>query len=770
MKGKIIFLLCLALINVVLISTVFAQQVQVGTVGVNAVGVYEGCQNKLFGLVGASNTADIDAQGNKVPSSWSNVNIIKVMCPGATVFLHAKGGTWPGAQVSLVQAVLQNDNLDYIILDPSANGQQASSSITSEEYKAAAINLAQIVKNKNKDIKVIMLANTPLKGAGGGYGTPETAQKVKAFNADLLNNKLGRPDLIDYAVDTYSATEDPAGSDSCGKYCGGDNLHFGEAGRKQVMKAVMDTVFGDPAIATAISNAPVSQSLGAENCQNKQRCEEIDAIWLKIAVWINNAARKGRVFDTVKGWRSYQEVRPTVVITPAVTKPNAVSTNFCVATLGTNEQKALLDTIAWAEGTREKYNIMFGGKEFTTYSSHPVETGEMPPRGITAGGYTSTAAGRYQFVYDTFKDLQEEGYFKTGFGFEEQETAALEGLVIKKRHLSEEALKNAVDNGNFEWIWDKLAGEWASLPYSPKGGQSYYGQPVQSNSDLINVYLTCLEHHSAKGSAVPQLEGVSVGVLTSCPSEMANIENKYCIDRWENSIYNKNNPSEKASIYYPAETSLANFFYNYWIKGWKGTPPPNPAYALMPERGAEITAGFAPLAVSQENIVPNMYVNKKIAEQACANVKKRLCAEDEWVQACKGPSSTKYPYGDDYAAEKCNTHQAGKYPPGVVGWTTVIPENQFDPSDPRNGKAAVDIQGVRETGSFPECTNAYGVYDMVGNLAEVVSTPSSSGYALFKGAAFMRDGNNLNCDNNIGKHASTYTDYSFGFRCCVSLS
>ena len=61
-------------------------------------------------------------------------------------------GTWPGAQVSLVQATIQNDNLDYMILDPSANGQQASSGITSEGYKAAAINLAQIVKNKNKDI------------------------------------------------------------------------------------------------------------------------------------------------------------------------------------------------------------------------------------------------------------------------------------------------------------------------------------------------------------------------------------------------------------------------------------------------------------------------------------------------------------------------------------------------------------------------------------------------------------------------------------------
>jgi len=89
---------------------------------------------------------------------------------------------------------------------------------------------------------------------------------------------------------------------------------------------------------------------------------------------------------------------------------------------------------------------------------------------------------------------------------------------------------------------------------------------------------------------------------------MANIDDKYCIDKWENSIYDKNNPSGKASLFYPAKTSQANSLYNYWRNGWKGTPPPNSAYAQMPERGAEITTGFAPLAVSQSGVIPNMFV------------------------------------------------------------------------------------------------------------------------------------------------------------------
>ncbi len=754
-----------------------------------------GCANQRFGLVGASNTWDTNPDGSSIPLPWRNVKIIQDMCPGSTVFLNAVGGFSPEAQVPLLALVLTNDNLDYVIIDPSANGQFEFSGWTAERYKAAVINLARMVKDKNSNIKVIILTNTPLKGALGKnnagetivIGTDEAVQRVKAFNADLLNTKLGT-DSIDYAVNTYAATEDPAGSDSCGKYCDGfDKLHFGEAGRKQVMKAVMDTVFGTPTIATTVTGT--TASLGTENCLSKQRCKEIDEVWQKITQWLATA-RKGQIWDTVRGdWGSYAEkylktvqlgpTKPTPTVTPVPSK-----TGLCVATFGTTEQRALLDTIAWAEGTAGKgdrgYNIMYGLKEFRSYSTHPVETGEMTKEIIGGGKIPSTAAGRYQFLYTRYKQLKEQGNFKTGFNPKEQDKAALSSVA--GYGVTNEILTTAVNTGEFTSVWDKLAREWASLPYSKQcppdiiekysqyswfdpskcgNGRSIYSQGGVSYDGLKNRYLTCLEHHSVDGV---------LGALTNCPSEMANIDGRYCIDKWENSISDKKNPSEKASLYYPAKTSQANSLYNYWKDGWKGTPVPNSAYAQMPERGAEVTTGFTPLAVSQQNVIPNMYVSKEIAGQACANAGKRLCTEEEWVRACKGPSSTQYPYGNDYAAGKCNTNHAEKYPPGVVGWQQAIPKEQFDPSDPRNGKAAVDVQGVRETGSFSECTNAYGVYDLVGNLAEAVSTPSSIGMALFKGSAFMRGGNNLDCNNNIGAHAATYTDYSFGFRCCATLS
>ncbi|MFH1405726.1 MAG: phage tail tip lysozyme [Nanoarchaeota archaeon] len=576
------------ILGILLVSSVLA--ISLGTIG--ATSGSSGCENKRIGLVGASNTWDTNPDGSALGPSWRNVNIIQEMCPGSTVFLNAKGGTWPGTQVSLLQAVLLNDNLDYVIIDPSANGQQDSSGITPQQYKDAVINLAKIVKDKNKNIKVIMLTNTPTKGNPSDYGSPTTIQRIKDFNADLLNNKLGVPNLIDFAVATYSAIENPTGSDACGKYCAsnggglGDGIHFGPSGRRVVIKTIVDTVFKkiSTPVLSSTSTGPVGSNVQSSgvSCLNLQRCNEIDEVWrLSLGIFIRGVTEIWDPLVLPPKWREFQQTQPGVTVTPGIP---------------------------------------------------------------------------------------------------------------------------------------------------------------------------------------------SVGLATGpCSQGMSNIEGKYCIDKWEATIYNKNNPSQQASVYYPAKTSQANSLYNLWSNGWKGTLPPNSAYQQMPERGPEAQQGFEPLAVSQPNVIPNMYVTKEIAEQACLNAGKRLCTESEWVQACKGSSSTQYPYGETYVDGKCNTNQAGKYPPGVVGWTNVIPTNQFDPGDPRNGKAAVDISGVRQTGSFSGCTNSYGVYDMVGNLAEAVSTPSSSGNALFKGSAFMRSGNNLNCNDNIGAHAPTYTDYSFGFRCCSDV-
>lgn len=66
--------------------------------------------------------------------------------------------------------------------------------------------------------------------------------------------------------------------------------------------------------------------------------------------------------------------------------------------------EATLSTIAWAEGTHERYDIMFGGGQFTSFADHPRV--DIPINDGT--GRTSDAAGRYQFLSTTWDVLAED--------------------------------------------------------------------------------------------------------------------------------------------------------------------------------------------------------------------------------------------------------------------------------------------------------------------------------------------------------------------------
>jgi len=65
---------------------------------------------------------------------------------------------------------------------------------------------------------------------------------------------------------------------------------------------------------------------------------------------------------------------------------------------------------------------------------------------------------------------------------------------------------------------------------------------------------------------------------------------------------------------------------------------------------------------------------------------------------------------------------------------------------------------VQPTGSFPDCTNEYGVYDINGNVWELDS--SSDGH--YRGGAY-------NCSDSEYLHRCTFFSKNIsakGFRCC----
>jgi muramidase (phage lysozyme) len=60
-----------------------------------------------------------------------------------------------------------------------------------------------------------------------------------------------------------------------------------------------------------------------------------------------------------------------------------------------NNVTAMLDLVAWAEGTDDRYNVIYTGAKFDDFSKHP-------DRVMCSAGLCSAAAGRYQFMPATW--------------------------------------------------------------------------------------------------------------------------------------------------------------------------------------------------------------------------------------------------------------------------------------------------------------------------------------------------------------------------------
>jgi formylglycine-generating enzyme required for sulfatase activity len=208
-----------------------------------------------------------------------------------------------------------------------------------------------------------------------------------------------------------------------------------------------------------------------------------------------------------------------------------------------------------------------------------------------------------------------------------------------------------------------------------------------------------------------------------CPSGMANIDGKFCIDRYEASV-------EKVE---------------------DGKWAPHSPY--------EEVAGKRVRALSKRNVVPQAHITGIEAAKACSESGKRLCTEEEFRTACMGPSKTDYPYGATRVNGLCNDKRA-KHPVVELFGTDV---GVWDIPHMNDSRLNQMPNGLLPTGKKVFCTNSYGVYDMVGNLQEWTSTPSG----VFVGGFYVApDLNGKGCSMRTTAHPPTYHDYSIGFRCC----
>jgi hypothetical protein len=160
-------------------------------------------------------------------------------------------------------------------------------------------------------------------------------------------------------------------------------------------------------------------------------------------------------------------------------------------------------------------------------------------------------------------------------------------------------------------------------------------------------------------------------------------------------------------------------------------------------------------AVSRAGVVPQAHVSMVEAKRACEASGKRLCRAKEWKAACKGPESTRYPYGNARIPGACvDTNRTS--PMGVL-------HNGEHSSRTMNDPRANQLEGtVEPTGSSAACANGYGVHDMVGNVHEWTDDAS------FRGGYYLDTSlNGEGCEYRTSAHAASYYDYSTGFRCCA---
>ena len=177
----------------------------------------------------------------------------------------------------------------------------------------------------------------------------------------------------------------------------------------------------------------------------------------------------------------------TEPVTGATLKPSASVTPFGKSPAGKYGQAwyGLSSVIRFAEGTNKSdgYTTMFGHRQFTDMSRHPNSPMATP------WGTKSEAAGAYQFMKPTWETVKRN----TGvndFSIESQEIGGR--WLTSNRKVDQD--KAITTRAEFIQTMDKLAPEWAGLPYSGKGrngggyGTSFYGQGGKKVEELIPIY------------------------------------------------------------------------------------------------------------------------------------------------------------------------------------------------------------------------------------------------------------------------------------------
>jgi sulfatase modifying factor 1 len=161
-------------------------------------------------------------------------------------------------------------------------------------------------------------------------------------------------------------------------------------------------------------------------------------------------------------------------------------------------------------------------------------------------------------------------------------------------------------------------------------------------------------------------------------------------------------------------------------------------------------------APNKKGARPFVMKSYRSAKKYCESRGKRMCSEQEWELACEGPEFRPLAYGWAVDKKRCNSDK--KWMP--VDW------DKFGADDDDAKKEAERLWQGTPSGRFSGCMSAFGVFDMMGNVEEWVTTRKGRRFpGALMGGFWAKPW--TGCRGTNDAHEPGFVFYETGFRCCA---